>query len=175
MIRHLLRLRVTINHRTPLFLAGVLCALLAVASSSGQDADHRHGVEQRGDQGMGFSHQKTTHHFTLMKDGGAIEVEADDPSDRQSRDAIREHLNHIVMMFRSGDFDIPMFIHATTPPGVAVMKQRRERIAYDAQPTARGAEVRIQTSDRQALRAIHDFLRFQIRDHHTGDPLNVRN
>jgi hypothetical protein len=30
---------------------------------------------------MGFSHDKTTHHFRLYPDGGAIEVTADDPND----------------------------------------------------------------------------------------------
>jgi hypothetical protein len=32
-------------------------------------------VDQRGDQGMGFSHTMTDHHFHLCFDGGVIEVE----------------------------------------------------------------------------------------------------
>ena len=32
---------------------------------------HAHGVDARGDAAMGFSHQATTHHFLLRKDGGA--------------------------------------------------------------------------------------------------------
>ena len=37
----------------------------------------------------------------------------------------------------------------------------------------RGDQVRIATSNPEALRAVHEFLRFQIRDHRTGDSLTV--
>jgi len=33
--------------------------------------------------------------------------------------------------------------------------------------------VRITTRDGEALAAVHEFLRYQIREHHTGDPLTV--
>ena len=36
-------------------------------------SQHLAGVEKRGDQAMGFPHNKTTHHFRLYSDGGAIE------------------------------------------------------------------------------------------------------
>jgi hypothetical protein len=36
-----------------------------------------------------------------------------------SRDHIRVHLSHVVEMFSAGNFNIPMFIHDTTPPGRA--------------------------------------------------------
>ena len=55
-----------------------------------QDAHHA-AVDQRGDQVMGFSHEKTTHHFRLYSDGGAIEVVTKDPKDTASRDQIRTH------------------------------------------------------------------------------------
>ena len=101
----------------------VVAVLLLTSLAMSQDAQHQQGVEKRGDQAMGFSHQMTTHHFVLTKDGGIIEVEADDPNDKASRDAIRQHLDHIATLFRQGDFDIPMFIHAQTPPGVSTMKR----------------------------------------------------
>jgi hypothetical protein len=50
------------------------------------------GVNSRGDQGMGFSHEKTTHRFHLLPDGGAIEVQSNEPSDAATQDAIRSHL-----------------------------------------------------------------------------------
>ena len=31
---------------------------------------------------------------------------------------------------RSGDFAVPMFVHDTTPPGVPVMKQLKDKIGY---------------------------------------------
>jgi hypothetical protein len=124
---------------------------------------------------MGFSHNMTTHHFRLLPDGGSIEVNADDPDDRSSREAVQQHLQHIARAFSEGDFNLPMFIHATHPPGVAVMKRLRKQIEYQETATPNGAQVRITTADPQAITAIHDFLRFQIKDHHTGDPMAVQN
>jgi len=134
----------------------------------------QHGtVDTRGDHAMGFSHEKTTHHFRLLKDGGAIEVEANDPRDKQSRDQIRMHLGHIAKMFAAGNFDTPMFIHDQTPPGVPVMERLKSDIAYKFEPTGKGGRVRISTSNAEATGAIHEFLKFQIKDHRTGDPLDV--
>jgi len=128
---------------------------------------------KRGDQAMGFSHEKTTHHFRLFEDGGAIEVSANDPKDTASRDEIRQHLSHITQMFAAGNFDVPMLIHGATPPGVPTMKNLREQIRYEFQETDSGARVRINTSNRQALNAVHAFLRFQIAEHETGDTTEV--
>src|SRR5438045_3117192 len=52
-----------------------------------QAAVHSHldGVNSRGDEAMGFSHARTTHHFRLFPDGGAIEVSANDAADAESR------------------------------------------------------------------------------------------
>jgi hypothetical protein len=36
-------------------------------------AQHQADVEKHGDEAMGFPHDKTTHHFHLLTDGGAIE------------------------------------------------------------------------------------------------------
>src|SRR5690348_16532220 len=41
-----------------------------------QSDPHHQGVVKRGDEVMGFSHEKTAHHFRLYPDGGAIEAEA---------------------------------------------------------------------------------------------------
>src|SRR6266581_2567930 len=127
------------------------------------------GVGERGDQVMGFSHEKTTHHFRLYADGGALEVQANDAQDTASRDEIRSHLEHIVAMFAAGNFSAPMLIHAQNPPGTEGMKRLRETIRYKLENTERGARIRITTKDAEALHAVHKFLRFQIADHLTGD------
>jgi hypothetical protein len=137
--------------------------------SDGSAPEHHEGVTSRGDHAMGFSHETTTHHFRLYKTGGAIEVSANDPSDSATRDEIRMHLSHIAKLFSAGDFHIPMFIHDTLPPGAAIMSERRQLIRYRYQQTQRGAKIQITTVDNEALQAIHAFLRFQIRDHQTGD------
>lgn len=133
--------------------------------SSQRQAD----VEKHGDHAMGFPHDKTTHHFRLYSDGGAIEVTANDGNDAANIQAIRSHLAHIVGLFSAGDFSIPMFVHDQVPPGVPVMKEKREQISYTLEELPAGGTVRIKTTDHDALKAIHDFLRFQIEDHHTGD------
>src|SRR5215472_6018984 len=52
-------------------------------------------VNRRGEQGMGFSQEKTTHHFLLSKNGGSIQVTANSSQDSASIDEIRMHLRHI--------------------------------------------------------------------------------
>lgn len=128
-------------------------------------------MNERGDKEMGFSQNRTTHHFRVLGDGGAIEIEVNDPQDAASRAAIRMHLQHIARMFSEGNFDAPMFIHAQTPPGVPTMQRLKSEIEYVFEQTERGARVRIKTGSAQALAAIHEFLRFQINEHQTGDPL----
>lgn len=152
-------------------------AILALALSAGAQQEktteksdqHHHEVNERGDHVMGFWHEKTTHHFRLYEDGGAIEVTANDSKDIASRDQIRMHLGHIAGMFAAGNFEAPFLVHAMNPPGVAKMKELREKIEYKFADTDRGGRVRITTHDGAALKAVHDFLRFQIKDHQTGD------
>jgi hypothetical protein len=157
---------------------GVLCAQSSGAGAMsqcpmmepGKDSHHA-AMEMHGDEAMGFAHDKTTHHFLLAGSGGTIEVKADDPRDSASVDAIRAHLAHIAVMFKSGDFSAPMFVHSTIPPGVTTMKLLKKKIRYTFEPLDAGGRVRIESSDPVAVAAVQDFLRFQITDHQTGDPL----
>ena len=174
--------------RNKLFMTAAIAALITAtaaqgfharqegqhpAQGPGHDA-HAEGVNERGDRVMGFDHEKTTHHFLLYKDGGAIEVAANSADDTESRDQIRKHLGHIARMFAEGNFKAPMLIHAQTPPGVPVMQRLKAEIKYEYEETERGARVRITSANAEALAAVHDFLRFQIKDHETGDPTEVR-
>jgi hypothetical protein len=130
-------------------------------------------VMQRGDEVMGFPHERTTHHFRLYADGGAIEAAANDPKDVTSRDEIRSHFGHITRLFAAGDFSAPMLIHSQNPPGTEEMRKLRGTIRYQAENTERGGRIRITTKNPKALSAVHEFLRFQIADHQTGDALEV--
>jgi hypothetical protein len=123
---------------------------------------------------MGFDHEKTTHHFRLTKDGGVIEVTANSAEDTASRDAIRGHLGRIAKMFSEGNFEAPMLIHARVPPGVPVMKERKAAIRWTHEEIPTGGRVIAATKDPEALGAVHAFLRFQIEDHRTGDPVEVQ-
>jgi hypothetical protein len=154
----------------------VCCTFYASGQTTPSTSKHGHEmstVESRGETAMGFSHAKTTHHFRLYPDGGAIEVTANDPNDTQEVEAVRMHLQHISKMFAAGDFFAPMFIHDRVPPGVPQLQTAKEAVSYRFEQIPSGAKVRIQTPDKQFVNAVHDFLRFQIADHHTGDALTV--
>src|SRR5215207_10111704 len=99
---------------------------------------HMRELNERGDAAMGFDQVKTTHHFRLLRDGGAIEVEANDPGDRASTDQVRRHLEHISGMFAAGDFSTPFAVHARTPSGVSDMERLKAAITYTYEETARG-------------------------------------
>ena len=159
-----------------IFVWTVLLLLLPVyaqQTKTQEGKDEHRGMESRGDQAMGFSHEKTTHHFRLYKDGGAIEVAANDAKDADSRNMIRMHLSHIAQMFAEGNFEAPMFIHSTTPPGVATMKELRDQISYQYLNADNGGRVRIRSANSRAVAAVHDFLRFQIAEHKTGDTAEI--
>jgi hypothetical protein len=123
---------------------------------------------------MGFDQQRTSHHFRLYKDGGAIEVGVKDAHDAVDRDAIRAHLPHIAAMFADGNFDAPMLVHDNDHvPGIAVLAARKAQLAYHYVETSTGGRLDVVTTDPEALDALHAFLRYQIREHHTGDPERV--
>jgi len=138
-----------------------------------QDHSRHQQMEHRGNQGMGFDQQKTTHHFLLRKDGGAIQVAANSADDKSSTEEIQMHLRHIASAFQSGAFNIPMFVHDQTPPGVATMKKLKDQIKYKYEPAENGGRVVISSPNAEAVTAIHEFLKFQITEHKTGDALEV--
>lgn len=155
-----------------LLIGGIFCACAGALQAS-DHSKHMAEMNERGDRVMGFDQAKTTHHFRLLEDGGTIEVGANDPKDAMSRDQIRHHLEEIARAFSEGRFEAPMEIHHQVPPGTTVMQDLRSVIEYTFQPTEGGGRVRITTTDARALKAVHDFLRFQIKEHQTGDPLSV--
>ena len=143
------------------------------AASSAHDHTKR-AMDKRGDQGMGFAQDKTTHHFLLRKDGGAIQVTANSATDKASTEEIQMHLRHIAQAFQSSDFNIPMFVHDQTPPGVDTMKKLKDQIKYKYEPAENGGRVVVSSANAEAIRAIHEFLKFQITEHKTGDALELR-
>jgi hypothetical protein len=148
--------------------------LLAPAAVAVQQPHDSTAMNARGAHVMGFDQSKTTHHFTLTKTGGVIQVQANDPSDTTSRDHIRMHLEHISKAFAQSDFTDPHEVHAETPPGVPTMKAQKDKITYQFESIAKGAKVIITTEDPKALEAVHDYLRYQIREHKTADPLDIQ-
>lgn len=171
----------------------VICGVCAAQQSSGVEAIHAKcplmhpesdappsapapdpGMLDRGEQAMGFSQTATVHHFLLTLEGGVIQVETRDTSDTDDLASVRKHLHHIAGAFQQGDFDIPMFVHDTVPPGEPEMKQLQKEIHYSFEATAKGGRIIIRTDNKAAIAAVHRFLIFQIEEHKTGDPTVIR-
>jgi hypothetical protein len=158
-------------------LAALLAAaLLAFAQheSMPPGMSHEEHMKQMADRGkaaMGFDQDKAVHHFHLTNSGGEIEVSS---ADEVTRGQIRAHLRTIAQEFATGVFTSPVTTHAEVPPGVPMMQERKARIKYSYEETSSGALVRIETKDKAARNAAHEFLKYQIREHSTGDPIAVR-
>ncbi len=154
-----------------------LLVLLAATFSFTQDhqqMDHQAALNQHGDQVMGFSHETTTHHFVLTADGGLIEARANDIKDTASLNQIRAHFQHIARLFADGNFNAPLLVHSTNVPGTATVSRLKSDLHWDMQELPRGARITITADNKEALDAVHDFLRFQIADHNTGDCTMIR-
>jgi hypothetical protein len=127
-------------------------------------------LKKRGAEAMGFDQDATTHHFKLTPSGGSIEVTVKNKDDATMIAAVRSHLRSIAADFARGDFDKPFQTHGEVPPGVPVMKDNSPKITYRYEDSAQGGAVRIETKDAGSLAAVHEFLRYQITEHGTGDP-----
>jgi hypothetical protein len=147
----------------------LLSGAKVVVTSAVQD----HDMTARGEMVMGFDQIKTSHHFHLYTDGGSIEVTVNDANDSANRDAIRAHLPHIAEMFGAGNFDAPMEVHAQHVPGTAKLAALKSRVSYKYVVLPNGGRVDIVTKDAAAVTAVHDFLKFQISDHKTGDSIVI--
>jgi hypothetical protein len=134
-----------------------------------RDAD----MKTRGAVAMGFDQDRVAHHFELTTRGGAIRVEVKDASDESNRQAVRTHLRGIAAAFADGRFDAPLVTHGEVPPGVADLKRLKASITCSYGDTPNGGIVRIATTNVEAADAIHEFLRYQITEHRTGDPLTI--
>jgi hypothetical protein len=167
-------IRNTLTLSTFCFLLTVATGTFCLAEDHSLCAGHQSAdasMVQRGDEVMGFDHTKTTHHFHLLPTGGTIEASANDPNDAASRDAIQQHFAHISMMFSDGNFEAPMLIHSQNPPGTEIMKKLKAEIQYKFEKTNTGGMIQITSENPEAQAAIHDFLKFQIQEHKTGDPI----
>jgi hypothetical protein len=161
-------------------LAG-LVLFLSIANLIAMQGDpvteHEHHMaemKEHGTEAMGFDQDKTAHHFFLRKDGGVIAVRAKDSKDTVSIRQIQDHLELQKKRFSLGDFGAPEHTHGQVPPGVPTMQKLADEIRYQFQKSPQGARLRISSSDPAAVEAIHQFLKFQIQEHQTGDPVTLR-
>ena len=131
-------------------------------------------LKKRGAEAMGFDQDATVHHFRLAATGGSIEVTVKDKADQNTIAAVRTHLRSIASEFANGQFARPLQTHGEVPPGVVEMQKVSQKIAYRYEDLPQGGTVRIETKDARAREAVHEFLRYQITEHRTADPLDVK-
>jgi hypothetical protein len=155
-------------------LSLLLMMMVLTTTCVAQHEHHDHAaMHDRGEQAMGFSQTATTHHFRLLPDGGYVEVQANDAADTASRDHIRTHLQEQAKKFAAREFDAPELTHARVPSGVPQMRKLKSAISYRYEELKCGGRLRVTSKDLTAIAAIHDFLKFQIEGHKTGDPIEV--
>ncbi len=58
---------------------------------------------------------------------------------------------------------------ATDVPGTKALAANKDKVSFTYRETPNGGRVDIVTTDAATLKAAHDFMRFQIADHKTGD------
>lgn len=157
-----------------IFVLSLLASAQEAEHVHNHDAHHHDAVNARGEKAMGFSQTATTHHFILQSEGGYIQVQANDAKDTEDRDHIRMHLQMQAKRFGAGDFSNSEMTHARVLPGTPQMQTLKSAITYKYEEIERGARLRISSKDPAAIAAIHEFLKFQIEDHQTGDPTAVK-
>lgn len=144
-------------------IAALLVGLTVGGCSSGGEREFA-AVQERGRVAMGVDQYTSTHRFDDLADGGRIELQRDQQDSRDIA-TIRAHLREVAGYFARGDFRVPGFVHAQEVPGTAVMARKKAAIRYEYRELPEGGEIRITTSDPEALRAVHQFLAFQRKDH----------
>jgi hypothetical protein len=122
-------------------------------------------LQQRGGVYMGVDQTKSAHRFDSLDDGGRIEL-VSTTGDAADVAAIRRHFQTIEGQFRKGDFTTPFAVHAEAVPGASVMSQRRGSIRYEMSEVPGGAQLRLRSSDKEAIAAIHEFMAYQREEHH---------
>jgi hypothetical protein len=137
----------------------------AVPAARGDSAFR--ALQQRGKGTMGVDQDASRHRFEDLPDGGRIELQMRE-ADSAGVAAIRAHLRETARQFTAGIFTAPDATHAMTVPGTTVMAAKKEKIRYSYHDLPQGGEVRITTTDPDALAAVGEFLAFQRSDHRAG-------
>ena len=148
-------------------LAAALTLVAACVAAPDGDGSEFAALQARGEMAMGVDQYTSTHLFDALPDGGRIEFRYD-REDPEAIATIREHLQEIQAAFSAGDFSTPAFVHAEEVPGADVMAARADHIEYAYHELPRGGELRLTTSDPEALDAIRAFMAFQRDDHQAG-------
>ena len=107
---------------------------------------------------MGFDQNKIKHNFTATEDGGKITITSLNANDTSTINQIKEHIKNIQNDFSNGNFTRPFFIHAQEVPGTKIMSEKRDLIKYSINELTNGSELVLNTTDKELVYAIHQFI-----------------
>ena len=154
---------------TTLFLLLILASFGFAQSAGPAEND----LNARFSKALGTDASKIVQHYYLVQNGGVIELTAKDPADHACIVAIQKYLDLQKDLFERGKNDSDTEIHGKVPDGLAALKKLRGDITFFTVKDDNGAVLRMLTVSDQARQAIQDFMKFQINEHKTGDPLTA--
>jgi hypothetical protein len=146
-----------------------LPAVLVMACSADDDqiGDRQAEVAARGSEVMPFDLNATTHRFEPSDTGLTETVVADDPSDTDQIESIRDHLEHEADRFGQGDYGDPAAIHGQEMPGLAELEAGAESVSITFDELIDGARLVFATDDPDLVDALHRWGEAQTTDHGT--------
>ncbi len=122
---------------------------------------------------LGTDIGRVVQHYYLVKNGGVIEFTAKDANDTTTISALQKYMDTQKDLFEKGKNDADADVHGKVPDGIPNLKRLRNEITFFAVKNDDGAALRMFSVNDQARQAIQDFLKFEINEHKTGDPLVV--
>jgi hypothetical protein len=118
-----------------------------------------------------FDKTRTKLHFELLPNGGAIDLTAKSPPNAKTEEELQALAQYISASLASGNFALQIFVEPVAPPNLPQLTKHKDDFAYQIEKVANTTRIRIATTDMVALQALHDFLRFEIVAHKTGDSM----
>jgi hypothetical protein len=150
----------------------VLSALASVGwSQSASATPSDNDLNSRFSKALGTDASRIVQHYYLVKNGGVIEFTAKDPNDTTTISALQKYIDTQKDLFEKGKNDPDADVHGKVPDGVPILRKLRNEITFFAVKNDDGAALRMFSVNHQARQAIQNFLKFQINEHKTGDPL----
>ena len=126
---------------------------------------------QRASRVTGIDSDRVQRHFYVLKNGGAIEITAKDANDEATIKAIRTWLKKESDFFTKGNYESAAAIYGKAPESTIQLKKLRDEVNFAMVQEDNGAVLRMLTVNPQAKAAIHEYLKFQIDQLGTGDPI----
>ena len=151
-----------------IFVVG-LCAVLTAGFTYfyffGGQEQRQETVAELSSEIMPFDLDDTTHVFRPTSTGGVQTVAANDPSDAQEVDLIRQHLAEETEAFQRGDFSDPAFIHGDDMPGIQKLSEHLGELEVTYSEVEGGAQIVYETVDPELVTALHVWFEAQLTDH----------